>query len=118
MLNIYKSIVRTIIVYGYPVILTADQTVWNRLQVLQNKAIRAALGLPSYTSVDYIHKISNIPKIKDYALELINKAIQKATTNNDIITRNHLNNILDNIWKTPTPFSFSFNIYIVIQDHR
>lgn len=97
MLNIYKSIVRTIIIYGYPVILTADQTVWNRLQVLQNKAIRAALGLPSYTSVEYIHKISNIPKIKDYALELLNKAIQKATTNNDTTTQIHLNAILDNI---------------------
>ena len=62
MINIFKSIARTIIIYGYPVLLTADQNVWNRIQIIQNKALRAALGLPMYTSVDYIHKISNIAK--------------------------------------------------------
>ncbi|CAF1684172.1 unnamed protein product, partial [Adineta ricciae] len=49
MINIFKSIVRTIIIYGYPVLLTADQHIWNRLQIMQNKALRAALGLPIYT---------------------------------------------------------------------
>ncbi len=97
MINIYKSLIRSVIIYGYPVILTADQVVWKRLQVLQNKALRAALGMPSYTSVEYIHKVGNIPKIKDYALELLHKAIQKATINNDITLQNLLNNILKRI---------------------
>ena len=64
-INIFKSLVRTIIIYDFPVLLTADQNVGKRLQIIQNKAIRAALGLPIYTSVEYIHKISNVPKIKD-----------------------------------------------------
>ena len=38
MINIYKALIRSIIIYGSPVILTADQVVWKRLQVLQNKA--------------------------------------------------------------------------------
>ena len=90
MINSFKSIVRTVIIYGYPVLLTADQKVWNRLQIMQNKALRAALGLPLYTSVDYIHKISNVPKIKDYAIELVQKLIQTATSNNDITLKNQL----------------------------
>ena len=97
MINIFKSLVRTIIIYGYPVLLTAHQKVWDRLQVIQNKALRAALGLPVYTSVEYIHKISNVPKIKDYALELLRKAIQRATTNNDSTLHDHLQDILDKI---------------------
>jgi hypothetical protein len=99
MTNIFKSIVRTVIIYGYPVLLTANEKVWNRLQIMQNKAIRAALGLPIYTSVEYIHKISNVPKIKDYATSLLQKSIQTATSNNDITLKNHLQDIYDKIKK-------------------
>ena len=104
MINIYKSLIRSIIIHGSPIILTADQVVWKRLQVLQNKALRATLGLPVFTSVEYIHKVSNIPKIKDCALELLHKAIQKATTNNEIVLQDHLNSILERIWKQPHPY--------------
>ena len=97
MINIFKSIVRTVIIYGYPVLLTADQNVWKRSQIMQNKALRAALGLPIYTSVDYIHKISNVSKIKDYATGLLQKSIQRATSNNDTILLNHLQTIFDQI---------------------
>ena len=104
MINIYKSLISSIIVYGSPIILTADQMVWKRLQVLQNKALRAALELPVFTSVEYIHKVSNIHKTKDYALELLHKAIQKATTNNDIVLQDHLNSIFERIWKQSHPY--------------
>ncbi|CAF1199840.1 unnamed protein product, partial [Rotaria magnacalcarata] len=78
MINIFKSIARTIIRYGYPVLLTANQNVWNQIQIIQNKALRAALGLPIYTSVDYIYKISNIPKIKDFATTLLKKSVMSS----------------------------------------
>ena len=94
MINIYKSLVRTIIVYGFPVLSTADQKVWDRLQICQNKAIRAALGLPIYTSTKYIHTISQLPKIKEYAVEILQKAIQTAMTNNDITLSRQLQLIL------------------------
>ena len=97
MINIFKAIARTIIIYGYPVLLTANEKVWNRMQIMQNKALRAALGLPIYTSVEYIHKISNIPKIKDYAITLLQQAIHTATSNNDITLKSHLQNIFDQI---------------------
>lgn len=62
MVDLYKSLLRTAITYGYPVLLTADNKLWDRIQIIQNKALRAALGLPHYKSVDYIHRIANIPK--------------------------------------------------------
>jgi hypothetical protein len=97
MINIFKSIVRTVIIYGYPVILTADQKVWDRLQIVQNKALRAALGLPIYTSVDYIHKISYVPRIRNHAISLLHKSIETAAANNDTTLKNHLQDILDHI---------------------
>lgn len=97
MINLYKSLIRSILVYGSPAILKADQTVWDRLQVMQNKALRAALGLPSYTSVDYLHKFSNIPRIKDYAIEQLHKSIQRATLNNDNTMKEHLQQVLEKI---------------------
>jgi hypothetical protein len=67
------------------------------MQIMQNKAIRAALDLPIYTSVDYIHKISNVPKIKDYATGLLHQAIQTATMNNGTTLHDHLQTILQQI---------------------
>ena len=97
MINICKAIARTIIIYGYPVLLTANQKIWDRMQIIQNKALRAALGLPTYTSVEYIHNISNVPKIKDYAITLLHQSIQTATSNNDTTLKNHLQDILQQI---------------------
>ena len=34
MLNIFKSIARTIITYGYPILLTANDKIWERLQIM------------------------------------------------------------------------------------
>ncbi|CAF3555825.1 unnamed protein product [Rotaria socialis] len=55
MINLYKSLIRTVITYDYPVLLSADNKIWDRIQIVQNKALRVALGLPHYTSVDSIH---------------------------------------------------------------
>ena len=75
MINIFKSLVRTVTMFGYPILLTADNSIWKRLQVAQNKAIRAALGLPNYTLVEYIYRISNLPKAKQYAEKLLERVI-------------------------------------------
>ena len=90
MLNLYKSLVRTILVYGHAVILTAGDKIWKRLQVLQNKAIRATLNLPHYTSTRYIHQISQLPKIKDYALSLLQNSLNTAINNNNSVLRDNL----------------------------
>jgi hypothetical protein len=93
MLNIYKAIVRPILTYGFPLLLTASDKTWERLQIIQNKAIRAALNLPHYTSVAYIHRISNLPRIQPYAESLLKKAINTARYNHD----HHLLTLLQEI---------------------
>ena len=97
MINIFKAIARPVMTYGYPVLLTANDKVWDRLQIIQNKALRAALGLPAYTSVEYVHRITKIPKIKDYATSLLQQAIATATSNKDQTLQQHLQDIADQI---------------------
>ncbi|CAF3388564.1 unnamed protein product [Rotaria sp. Silwood2] len=97
MLNIFKAIARTILIYGYPILLTANDKIWERLQIIQNKSISAALGLPIYTSVEYIHKISNMPKIKEYAVTLLQRYIQTATSNNDNELKHNLQEKLNQL---------------------
>jgi hypothetical protein len=97
MLNVYKAIVRPILTYGFPLLLTASDKTWERIQVIQNKAIRAALNLPHYTSVAYIHRISKIPTIKPYAISLLDKAIKTARHNHETLLLTLLQDIQQDI---------------------
>ncbi|CAF1499505.1 unnamed protein product [Adineta ricciae] len=81
MINIFKAIARSVMTYGYPVLLTANEKVWDRLQIIQNKALRATLGLSIDTSVEYVHRISKIPTIKEYATSLLHKSFNTASSN-------------------------------------
>ena len=93
MINIFKALVRTVTMFGYPSLRTADNSIWKRLQIAQNKAIRAALGLPNYTSVEYIHRISNLPKAKQYAEKLLEPAIARAKAEKSTLIENLLTDI-------------------------
>jgi hypothetical protein len=97
MINLYKSLIRTILTYGSHVLLTAKENISERLQVAQNKSIRAALGVPIYTSVDYIHQLVNIPKIKVHATNLLKQAIAGAENYNDKTSEANLKHILSKI---------------------
>ena len=97
MINIFKAIARPVMTYGFPVLLTANDKVWDRLQIIQNKALRAALGLPIYTSVEYVHRTAKIPKIKEYATSMLQKCITTATNNNDQELRQHLQDIANRL---------------------
>jgi hypothetical protein len=97
MINLYKSLVRSIITYGCSILLKADNSIWKRLQILQNKALRAALGLPIYTSTEYIHSKTKIPMIKNYAKDLLNKAISGVEMYQDNTTSENLKIILTGV---------------------
>ena len=95
LVNIFKALIRTVLTYGYPVLLSANNKIWNRLQITQNKALRAAMGLPPYTSVDFIHQRSNIPRIKQYAKVLLERSISRAQIQHDEKSEQLLSDILN-----------------------
>ncbi|CAF1299907.1 unnamed protein product [Adineta ricciae] len=65
MMNVFKSIVRTVI--------TDDQTIWDRLQIMQSKAIGAALELV-YTSAENLQNNS-------FKKEIVTKLLHTRTSN-------------------------------------
>ena len=71
------------------------------MQIIRKKAIRAALNLPQYTSVAYIHRKSNLPQIKPYAESLLTGAISTARFNHDHQLLTLLQEIQhDILWRT------------------
>jgi hypothetical protein len=50
MLNLFKSLIRPVLTYGSSAYLKAEDKTWSRLQIIQNKALRAGLYLPHFTS--------------------------------------------------------------------
>ncbi|CAF0819364.1 unnamed protein product [Didymodactylos carnosus] len=95
-LNLFKTLIRTVITYGSSAIPTADDKTWQRLQIVQNKGIRAALGVPIYTSVEYVHRVSKIQKIKPYSIELTRRSLDRALYYEDMITQENINDIIAN----------------------
>lgn len=99
MIQLFKALVRTVLTYGYPVLISADKKIWDRLQINQNKGIRAAMGLPPYTSVDFIHEKSNIPRIEEYSKLLLRRSIARAQTQHDEQFKCLLSDIANSQWK-------------------
>ena len=60
-LQIYKQCVRPIFEYGPFLTITTSDTIFSKIQRLQNKFIRLALHLPKYISVKLLHDSSGLP---------------------------------------------------------
>jgi hypothetical protein len=65
-LLIYKLAIRPILTYGLPALKGIAPTQIKRLQVIQNKSIKMALGRAWYTRTEEIHRKSKIPLMADY----------------------------------------------------
>jgi Reverse transcriptase (RNA-dependent DNA polymerase) len=78
MLNLFKSLIRPVLTHGFSVCLKAEDKIWNILQIIQNKALRAALFLPHFTSATYIHKLTNIPYIRSYVTNFTKRALVRS----------------------------------------
>ncbi|CAF4415694.1 unnamed protein product, partial [Adineta steineri] len=69
--------------------------IWNRLQIAQNKSIRAALNIPHFVSTTYIHQITNIPYIRSYATNLTERALTRSQQLEDTVTEQNLISLLN-----------------------
>ena len=83
MTNLYKALIRSVLTYGFPAFLLAEGKIWTRLQIIQSKALRAAMGVPAYTSTDFIHRITNTPRIQEYSMVLLKRAATRAKEQRD-----------------------------------
>ena len=77
LLNLYKSYIRPVIEYGS--VLTADvsKSNMNKLQILQNKALRVITQRPYDTPIKELHELCNIQMIKDRLIQLKSNSLQR-----------------------------------------
>jgi hypothetical protein len=94
MLNRYKSLIRPILTYGSSVLLHGEEKIWNRLQIVQNKSLRAAINVPHFTSATYLHNLTNIPYIRSYVEELTGRALVRSQMMEDEVTEQNLSFLL------------------------
>lgn len=89
---LYTTIIRPIITYGAPLFCSVSNTQFQRLQIFQNKCTRLITGCDRYTSIRSLHRMTNLPPIKDYIIALSNAFYEKQIKHSILtrdITRTH-----------------------------
>ena len=84
LLLIYHSLIRSVLSYASPIVMIANRKFWEKLQVIQNKGLRIAFHLPSYTSTDFVHELSKQPRLLDYCEQQTMNSINRAIQNDNV----------------------------------
>ena len=71
-MQLYKQYVRPVLEYGAIALLSAHKTTLEKIQLVQNKAIKIAYRLPWCTSTRKIHQLAEIEPIKNLFQSLAN----------------------------------------------
>lgn len=88
-LNIYKTLVRPCITYACPVWSSTCTTNINKLQVIQNRALKYSFNTPLYTNLQKLHIEIGLPNIISYIYKLSKKFyIYSNPKNKNILIKN------------------------------
>ena len=71
--KLYKATIRSVFEYGSLCIINAAETHLQKLQLIQNQALRVILKTPAYVSIDDLHDCSGIPRVKDHLINFARK---------------------------------------------
>ena len=78
-LSIYKNMILPILEYGDVLLLSARSTYKTKLQTLQNKALKCALGLDPLTGLDQVHERAKLETLENrrklHILQLMHKQL-------------------------------------------
>ena len=83
--TLYKSIIRPIFEYSSICTVSCAETHIEKLQLLQNQAIRTILKTPNYVSVNDLHDLSAIPRIKEHLISFAQKQLERMKTHSPIV---------------------------------
>ena len=83
-MQLYKQYVRPVLEYGAIALLSAPNTTLEKIQLVQNKAIKIAYRLPWCTSTRKIHQLAEIEPIKNRFQSLANKFIHSLEEHSEL----------------------------------
>jgi len=95
LINVYKTLVRSIFDYSDIIIATANPTSAQIVQKVQNIFLRICCNAPLLTSTTALHEQARVEAIQTRSLSLSKKYLRKAYASNDLIKKLYDNYLLD-----------------------
>ena len=86
LLHLYKAIIRPIFEYSCLCIISAADTHIQKLQLVQNQAMRIISKTPAYVAIEDLHDCCGLPEIKSYLKECAQKKLNFIKKMNGIKT--------------------------------
>ena len=83
--TLYTSIIRTIFEYGSIGMINAAETHFDKLQLIQNQAMRIMMKSPAYTSVTDLHDCTGLPRIKQHLIDFVKMRVESMKRSSPII---------------------------------
>ena len=98
---LYRATIRTIFEYCSVCIISAAETHLQKLQLIQNQALRVILKTPAYVSIHDLHDCSGLGKIKDHLKEFAQKRLESMKVQSPLIEKvmedySHVKHIKEN----------------------
>ena len=85
LLKIYESTIRSIFEYSSLCIINAAETHLDKLQLIQNQALRIVLSTPAYISIGDLHDCSGTKRLKDHLKDFARKRLNSLMNTSPII---------------------------------
>lgn len=104
-IHIYKQIIRPTITYACPIWGGTAQTHIDRLQTLQNRALRIITHSPKFTPIYQLHQDANIPLLQDHIIHLSRSFYKALNANPHPEVRQQLKFLPDRSDKHSRPIS-------------
>ena len=85
MRKLYEATIRSIFEYCSLCIINAAESHLQKLQLIQNQALRVILRTPAYVSIHDLHDCSGIPQIKDHLVNFAKKRFRSMEQRSPLI---------------------------------
>ena len=85
LLKIYNSTIRSIFEYSSLCIINAAETHIDKLQLIQNQALRIILSTPAYISINDLHDCSGTKRLKDHLKDFARKRLNSLRNTSPIM---------------------------------
>ena len=83
--HLYKSIIRPIFEYSCICTVSAAETHIDKLQLIQNQALRTILKTPQFVSIKDLHDLSAIPCVKDHLISFAQRQLENMKSHSPLI---------------------------------
>ena len=87
MAKLYMATIRSIFEYCSVCIINAAETHLQKLQLIQNQALRVIMRTPAYVAIDDLHDCSGLPRIKEHLIKFAQRRFASMERSSPLIEK-------------------------------